>query len=144
MTYTIEEISIAIEQLQTLREAVLYIIDPQYCDNSDLPVENIDQAMKMVRYAFRGTSYSKEWLEGIIGEDKSKFNNNLKQKTMNPKESYEELEERLSLANIQAKKLFNLLYDIQNDFGNIDEEMSIAHNIKLLTDVTTDEWKYQD
>ena len=65
-------------------------------------------------------------------------------KEIMPKESYEELEERLSLANIQAKKLFNLLYDIQNDFGNIDEEMSIAHNIKLLTDVSTDEWKYQD
>jgi len=70
--YTIEEISIAIDQLHTLREAVLYIMNPQYCDNSDLPVDNMEQAMKMVRYAFRGTSYSKDWLKGIIGEEEDK------------------------------------------------------------------------
>lgn len=64
-------------------------------------------------------------------------------KEIMPKESYEELEERLALANIQAKKLFDLLYDLQNNFGNIEEEMSTIHNIKLLTDISTNEWQYQ-
>jgi hypothetical protein len=65
-------------------------------------------------------------------------------KGMMPKETYEELEERLVLANIQAKKLFDLLYELQNDVGRIDIEMSTIHNIKLLTDLSNDQWKYQD
>jgi hypothetical protein len=65
-------------------------------------------------------------------------------KGMVPKETYEELEERLVLANIQAKKLFDLLYELQNDVGRIDIEMSTIHNIKLLTDLSSNEWKYQD
>jgi hypothetical protein len=71
-TYTIEEISIAIDQLHTLREAVLYIMNPQHCDNSDLPVDNMEEAMKMLRYSFRGTTYCKDWIKEIIGEDKIK------------------------------------------------------------------------
>jgi hypothetical protein len=65
-------------------------------------------------------------------------------KGMMPKETYEELEERLVLANTQAKKLFGLLYELQNNFGRIDIEMSTIHNIKLLTDLSNDQWKYQD
>ena len=68
-------------------------------------------------------------------------------KEMMPKESYEELEERLALANIQAKRLFDLLYDLRTNcqgYGSLEEEMSRIHNIKLLTNVSTNEWKYQD
>jgi hypothetical protein len=65
-------------------------------------------------------------------------------KGMMPKETYEELEERLVLANIQAKKLFDLLYEVQNNFGRIDDEMSTIRNIELLTDLSNDQWKYQD
>lgn len=61
--------------------------------------------------------------------------------------SKEDLLERLALANIQAKRLFDLLYDLQTNckgYGSLEEEMSRIHNIKLLTNVSTDEWKYQD
>jgi hypothetical protein len=58
--------------------------------------------------------------------------------------SKEELLERLALANTQAKKLFDLLYELQNDVGRIDIEVSTIHNIKLLTDLSSNEWKYQD
>lgn len=61
--------------------------------------------------------------------------------------SKEDLLERLDLANIQAKRLFDLLHDLQTHcqgYGSLEEEMSRIHNIKLLTNVSTDEWKYQD
>jgi len=68
-------------------------------------------------------------------------------KGMMPKETYEELEERLALANRQANYLSRLLHDLRdncNGYGSLPEEMSTIHNIKLLTDVSTDQWKYQD
>jgi hypothetical protein len=66
-------------------------------------------------------------------------------KGMMPKETYEELEERLVLANRQARILFALLHEREaQGNGEADEELFYLHNIKLLTDVSTDEWKYQD
>jgi hypothetical protein len=68
--------------------------------------------------------------------------NNLK--GMMPKESYEELEERLALANTQARILFDMLRELGDGADTMVEELSHAHNIKLLTDVSSNEWKYQD
>ena len=58
--------------------------------------------------------------------------------------SKEELLERLALANTQAKILFDLLRELGDGADTMVEELSHAHNIKLLTDVSSDEWKYQD
>jgi hypothetical protein len=68
--------------------------------------------------------------------------NNLK--GMMPKETYEELEERLALANTQARILFDMLRELGDGADSMVEELSHAHNIKLLTDVSSNEWKYQD
>jgi len=68
-------------------------------------------------------------------------------KGMMPKETYEELEERLVLANRQANYLSRLLHDLRdncNGYGSLPDEMSTIHNIKLLTDLSNDQWKYQD
>jgi hypothetical protein len=65
-------------------------------------------------------------------------------KGMMPKETYEELEERLVLANRQARILFDLLRELGDGADTMVEELSHAHNIKLLTDLSTNEWKYQD
>lgn len=66
-------------------------------------------------------------------------------KGMVPKETYEELEERLVLANRQAKQLFDLLHEREaQGNGEADEELFYLHNIKLLTDLSTNLWKYQD
>lgn len=65
-------------------------------------------------------------------------------KEMMPKESYAELEERLALANTQARILFDLLRELGDGSDTMVSELSHAHNIKLLTDISTDEWKYQD
>jgi hypothetical protein len=68
-------------------------------------------------------------------------------KGMMPKETYEELEERLALANRQANYLSRLLHDLRdncNGYGSLPDEMSTIHNIKLLTDLSNDQWKYQD
>jgi hypothetical protein len=68
-------------------------------------------------------------------------------KGMMPKETYEELEERLVLANRQANYLSRLLHDLKdncNGYGSLPDEMSTIHNIKLLTDLSNDQWKYQD
>jgi hypothetical protein len=66
-------------------------------------------------------------------------------KGMMPKETYEELEERLALANTQARILFDQLLELCNgEDDTMVEELSHAHNIKLLTDVSTNEWQYQD
>jgi hypothetical protein len=59
--------------------------------------------------------------------------------------SKEELIERLALANRQARILFAILHEREaQGNGEADEELFYLHNIKLLTDVSTDEWKYQD
>ena len=59
--------------------------------------------------------------------------------------SYEELEERLALANIQARIVFDLLHERESQGnGEADEELFHLHNIKLLTNVSSNEWKYQD
>lgn len=68
-------------------------------------------------------------------------------KGMMPKETYEELEERLVLANRQANYLSRLLHDLRdncNGYGSLPDEISTIHNIKLLTDLSNDQWKYQD
>lgn len=66
-------------------------------------------------------------------------------KGMMPKETYEELEERLVLANRQARILFAILHEREaQGNGEADEELFYLHNIKLLTDVSSNEWKYQD
>ena len=65
-------------------------------------------------------------------------------KGMMPKETCEELEERLILANRQARILFDLLRELGDGADTMVEELSHAHNIKLLTDLSTNEWKYQD
>jgi hypothetical protein len=58
--------------------------------------------------------------------------------------SKEELLERLALANTQASILFDQLRELGDGADTMVEELSHAHNIKLLTDVSSDEWKYQD
>jgi hypothetical protein len=58
--------------------------------------------------------------------------------------SKEELLERLALANTQAKILFDQLRELGDGADTLVEELSHAHNIKLLTDVSSDEWKYRD
>jgi len=58
--------------------------------------------------------------------------------------SKEELIERLALANTQARILFDQLRELGDGADTMVEELSHAHNIKLLTDLSTDEWKYQD
>lgn len=58
--------------------------------------------------------------------------------------SKEDLIERLALANIQARILFDRLHKLGDGISEMVEELSHAHNIKLLTDISTDEWKYQD
>lgn len=68
-------------------------------------------------------------------------------KGMMPKETCEELEERLDLANRQANYLSRLLHDLRdncNGYGSLPEEISTIHNIKLLTDLSTNQWQYQD
>jgi hypothetical protein len=104
-----------------------------------------------LREEFKKEIFKKGCLSDIFGKmsfDRINWReifDNLKE--MMPKESYEELEERLALANIQANQLFDLLYELQNNchgYGSLEQEMSRIHNIKLLTNVSTDEWKYQD
>jgi hypothetical protein len=57
--------------------------------------------------------------------------------------SKEELLERLALANTQAKILFDQLLELCNgEDDTMAEELSHAHNIKILTDLTTDEYKF--
>lgn len=56
----------------------------------------------------------------------------------------EELVERLDLANTQAKMLFDQLHSLGDGISKMAKELRHAHNIKLLTDLSTDEWKYQD
>jgi hypothetical protein len=58
--------------------------------------------------------------------------------------SKEECLERLALANTQAKILFDQLRELGDGADTLVEELSHAHNIKLLTDVSSDEWKYRD
>lgn len=58
--------------------------------------------------------------------------------------SKEDLIERLALANQQARILFDQLRELGDGADTLVEELSHAHNIKLLTDISTDEWKYQD
>ena len=58
--------------------------------------------------------------------------------------SKEELLERLALANIQARILFDRLHKLGDGISEMVEELSHAHNINLLTDISTDEWKYRD
>jgi hypothetical protein len=82
---------------------------------------------------------------GLMSFDRINFKEifeNLKK--MMPKETYEELEERLVLANTQARILFDQLRELGNGADTMVEELSHAHNIKLLTDLSNDEWKYQD
>jgi hypothetical protein len=82
--------------------------------------------------------------ELLIETEMEKRNIAMQEKTMQ-KLSYEELEERLKLANIQARIVFDLLHEREaQGNGEADEELLHLHNIKLLTDVSTNEWQYQD
>jgi len=82
--------------------------------------------------------------EKMIEDEMEKRNIPIQKKTVQ-KLSYEELEERLTLANIQARIVFDLLHERETQgYGEADEELFHLHNIKLLTDVSTNEWKYQD
>ena len=56
--------------------------------------------------------------------------------------SKEELIERLALANTQARILFDQLRELGDGADTMVEELSHAHNIKLLTDITNDEYKF--
>lgn len=64
--------------------------------------------------------------------------------------SKEECLERLELANIQAQKLLELLNDflydmvMDNDSDVLDIEIKTANNIKLLTDISSDNWKLKN
>jgi hypothetical protein len=64
-------------------------------------------------------------------------------KGMMPKKTYEELEERLALANGQAYFLFDLLRKLANgDDEYLADELFYAHSIKVITDITNDEYKF--
>lgn len=62
--------------------------------------------------------------------------------------SKEELIERLALANGQAKFLFDLLHKFSHhmsplgDKYDLSTELFYSHNIKVITDITTDEYKF--
>lgn len=57
--------------------------------------------------------------------------------------SKEELLERLALANEQAKFLFDLLrQSADGDDDYLADELFYSHNIKVITDITTDEYKF--
>ena len=59
--------------------------------------------------------------------------------------SYEELEERLALANIQARIVFDILHEREcQGNGEADEELFYVNNIKLLTNINSNEWKRMD
>ena len=62
--------------------------------------------------------------------------------------SKEECLERLALANKQAEQLFDLLHEFSHhmsplgDKYDLSDELFYSHNIKLLTDITNDEYKF--
>ena len=57
----------------------------------------------------------------------------------------EELLERLALANIQARIVFDILHDREcQGNGESDEELFHVNNIKLLTNINSNEWKRMD
>jgi hypothetical protein len=57
--------------------------------------------------------------------------------------SKEELLERLALANGQAKFLFDLLRkSADGDDDYLADELFYSHNIKVITDITNDEYKF--
>lgn len=67
--YTMESLTKELDRLEFLRDAVLYLLNPELANNSDLPISTSRESiMRGLRATYTGTNYNQDFVNKFFNQ----------------------------------------------------------------------------